>query len=391
MELKEKILRTIDDNNNEFREIALSIHENPELGFDEEFASNLLTEYLEKNGFVIERGVAQISTAFTAVWGEDNGPTIGIIAEYDALPDLGHACGHNIIAASAVGTAVAIKKAVPDFKGKIKVIGTPAEEGGGGKIYMIEEGIFDDLDVAMMVHPKNKTMVLRGGLACVGVKFKFYGKESHASSAPEEGASALEALLNSYNAINSIRQFMTDDVRVHGIVTNGGEAPNIVPNYCEAQFIIRAKDIKGLEIAKEKVYEAVRSSSRSLGCYSEIEEGLIYAERNNNVTLANLFKENWESIGVKVDPPPKIGGLGSSDIGNVGQITPTIHPYIRIGDNINHTHEFTRDSKSETGMAGLNYAIKGLALTTLDLVYNKSSLQEVKEEFVRWKESKNAN
>lgn len=386
---KQKIKDAVDNRDEELREIALKIHAHPELNFEEHKAAGWLTEYLENNGFSVERGVANLETAFVGTWeGTPGGPAIGILAEYDALPGLGHACGHNIIGTSAVGAAVALKDAFPNFPGTIKVIGTPGEEGGGGKIYMCDHGIFDVLDAAMMTHPRNATMVLRGGIACVGVTFKFYGKESHAASAPEEGISALDAMIGSFTAINSLREYFTDDVRVHGIVTNGGDAPNIVPGYCEAEFIIRAATRDTLVGVKERVFNAVRGASTAVGATCDIEEGLVYAERNNNVALAHIYQDNLESMGIEVVDPPKQGGVGSSDIGNVGQIVPTIHPYIKIGDNINHTHEFTEDTKSEGGMIGLNQGAKAMAMTTYDLCTNPDALQRVKEEFENWKASK---
>lgn len=389
---KQKIKDAVDHLDDELRDIALKIHANPELNFEEYKAAGWLTEYLEENGFAVERGVADLDTAFIGTWeGTSNGPTIGILAEYDALPGLGHACGHNIIGTSAVGAAIALKDSFPDFPGTIKVIGTPAEEGGGGKIYMCEAGIFDDIDAAMMTHPRYSTMVLRGGIACVGATFKFYGKESHAASVPEEGISALDALMGSFVAINSLREYFTDDVRVHGVVKNGGDAPNIVPGYCEAEYLVRAATRDSLIDVKERVYEAVRGASAAVGATCEIEEGLMYAERNNNVALAHLYQDNLESMGIEVVEPPKQGGVGSSDIGNVGQIVPTIHPYIKIGDSINHTHEFTEDTKSEGGMIGLNQAAKAMAMTTYDLCTNPEAMKSVTEEFENWKTKKKLN
>lgn len=382
---KQKLQLAVDNFDVELRRISLDIHANPELGYEEYKAAEWLTTPLERAGFKVERGVADLETAFIATWeGSKGGPTIGILAEYDALPGLGHACGHNIIGTSAVGAALALKDAFPDLPGKIKVIGTPAEEGLGGKVLMINKGVFDDIEVAMMCHPKNSTMVLRGGLARVSATFKFYGKESHAAAAPEKGISALDAVVNSFVTINSLRQFFTDDVRIHGIITKGGDAPNIVPGYCESKFLIRCSTRKQLEKVKEKVYTAVQNSASAVGAKCEIEEGLVYAERNNNVTLANIFKDNLISMGIEVSDPPKQGGLGSSDIGNVGQLTATIHPYIKIGEAINHTKEFTAASKSEGGMIGLNQAAKALAMTAYDLCNNPEYFQKVREEFDKW-------
>lgn len=387
---KNKLHSAVDERDSELRELALKLHANPELAFEEYKAVEWITHYLEQEGFHVERGVAGLETAFTAEWeGASDGPTIAFLAEYDALPKLGHACGHNIIATSAVGAAIALKDAFPNLPGKVKVIGTPAEEGGGGKIYMCEGGVFDDLDAAMLCHPLRDTMALLGGLAAVRTTFKFYGKESHAAFAPEEGISALDAVINSFNAINSLRQFVTDDVRIHGIITQGGDATNVVPGFCEAKFGIRCATKKGLEVVKEKVYDAVRHATAAVGAQCDIEEGLIYAERNDNLTMAGLMKENLELLGHDVKEPPKQGGLASSDIGNVGQIVPTLQSYIKIGESANHTVEFAEEAGSEIGMVGLNHAAKAMALTAFDLYANPAKLQAVKDEFEEWQRQQN--
>lgn len=386
---KQPLINEVDKRDDALRELALKIHANPELAFKEFQAATWLTDYLAAEGFQIEKGVAGLETAFVATWeGESGGPTIGILAEYDALPGLGHACGHNIIGTAAVGAALALKAAFPNLKGKIKVIGTPAEEDGGGKIIMCEHGIFDDLDAAIMTHPKEKTIVLRGGLACINAIFKFYGKAAHAASAPENGVSALDAMLSSFAAINSLREYFTDDVRVHGIIHQGGEAANVVPAYSEAEFILRAENTKKLAVVQEKVYNAVKGSSMAVGATCEIEEGLLYAERNNNLAMAKIHTENLEALGVEVFEAQKQGGVGSSDIGNVGQIVPTLHPYIYIGDARTHTPEFTEATKSEQGMIGLNLAAKSMAMTVYDLCTDQKALQSVKDAFEEWKRSR---
>jgi amidohydrolase len=387
---KKVLLDAVDAIDAELRDLALKIHRNPEVSFHEHDAVKWLTEPLENAGFTIEKGIANLETSFRATWeGEPGGPTIALIAEYDALAGLGHGCGHNIIGTSAVGAALALKAAIPHLKGKIVVLGTPAEEVGGGKILMVEEGIFDHVDVAMMCHPHKSTMVLRGGLACVDAVFKYYGKATHAAASPEKGISALDAVINTFVAVNSLRQFFKDDVRIHGIITKGGDATNVVPAYCEAEFLLRAETVEQLEIVREKVYAAARYSAEAVGAKIEIEEGLIYAERNNNQALALLFKDNLELLGEEVCEPPKKGGIGSSDIGNVGQVTATIHPYIKITDSANtHTPEFVEAACSEEGMTGLNKAAKALAMTAFDVCVNDSYLLDIRSEFEEWKRNK---
>jgi amidohydrolase len=389
-EQKGAIRQTVDSFDGRLRDIAQRIHAHPELSFHEVKAQGWLTEPLEAAGFEVEKGIAGLPTSFRATWeGSAGGPTIALLAEYDALPVIGHACGHNLIGTAAVGAALALKEACPELPGKIIVLGTPAEEEGGGKIIMCNEGVFDNIDAVMMVHPQNKTMVLRGALACVDATFTFHGRQAHASSSPEKGISALDAMINAFVSINSLRQFMKEDVRVHGIITKGGDAPNVVPELCEAVFILRAANVEELETVREKVYRAVRSAAEGVGATVDIAEGLIYAERNNNKALAEMFRSNLEQMGIEVVEPPAKGGIGSSDIGNVGQVTATIHPYIRLGDATTHTPEFCQLAGSEEGMVQLNQAAKAMAMTTYDLCVDTEAFAQVRLEFEQWKQQRN--
>ncbi|MGW7159599.1 M20 family metallopeptidase [Paenibacillus taichungensis] len=387
--MKQKIKETVDRLDSDLRELSLRIHANPELSFQEIQAQQWLTEPLEAAGFQVEKGISGLDTSFRAVWeGQSGGPTIALLAEYDALPRIGHACGHNLIGTSAVGAALALKEACPDLPGRIVVLGTPAEEEGGGKIIMVNDGVFNEMDAVMMCHPQQKTMVLRGALACVDATFTFHGKQAHAASSPEKGISALDALVNAYAGINSLRPYLKDDVRVNGIITKGGDAPNVVPELAEAVYIIRAKTVEELKVVMDKVYRVVRHAAEGVGATVDITEGLIYAERNNNKTLAGLFQQNLEDMGIEVHDPPQTGGVGSSDIGNVSQITAAIHPYIRLGDATTHTPEFARLAGAEEGMIELNRAAKALALTAFDLYADKAALKQVRDEFEAWKQQK---
>ena len=363
------------------------------MAFEEKNAVKLLTKPLKKKGFKIETGIAGLDTAFKAEWnyeGEERHPKVAFLAEYDALKEMGHACGHNLIGTTAIGAALALTEVCPKLPGTLMVLGTPAEEGGGGKIIMANEGVFDNIDAVMLCHPKNKTMVIRDGLALIHVTFKFHGKESHAAVAPEKGISALDAMINSFVAINSLRQFVKDDVKIHGIITKGGVAPNIVPKYCESEFLIRASTLKELEKVKAKVYRAVEHAAGSMGAELEIKEGLEYAERVNNKKLAELFGHNLKKLGEDISPPPKIGEVGSSDIGNVSHLTATIHPYIKIcSENIiNHTTEFKKAAASKRGLESMISAAKAMAMTGYDLFFKKQAFKEVRREFETWKTKK---
>lgn len=384
-EQKAQIIASVDLLAAPATELALNIHANPELSFEEVNSAAALIAPLRAAGFEIEEDLGGLPTAFRATYDSGKpGPVIALLAEYDALVNLGHACGHNLIGTASVTAALALKQVSQFLTGRLEVIGTPAEEEGGGKIILSDKGIFDDADAVMMFHPRDKTMVVRGGLACVDAVFKFYGKAAHAASAPQNGISALDAVIHTFNGINALRQLFTDDVRVHGIITDGGSATNIVPAYSEAKFLMRADTVKGLATVKQKVFDAARGAALMTGARLEIEEGLTYAERNNNLTLAGFFQQNLEAIGVEVVPPPLKGGIGSSDIGNVSQITAAIHPYIRIGDVLPHTPEFAVAAGSEAGLQGMLQAAKALAMTALDLCQDDTKLRAVREEFSNW-------
>jgi len=384
-EHKKNLIATIDGLSPQLTQLALTIHANPELSFEEVKSSAALIAPLHEAGFEIETQIGGLSTAFRATYDSGKpGPTIALLAEYDALEGLGHACGHNLIGTASVAAALALRLAYPDLCGKLEVIGTPAEEEGGGKIILADKGYFDHVDAAMMFHPRDKTMVSRGGLACVDATFKFYGKAAHAASAPQNGISALDAVIHTFVGINALRQLFTDDVRVHGIITDGGSATNIVPAYAEAKFLMRADTVKGLAIVKQKVFAAAQGAADMSGASLEIDEGMTYAERNNNLTLAGYFQQNLDILGVEVVPPPASGGIGSSDIGNVSQITAAIHPYLRMGDVLPHTPEFADAAGSPAGINAMLQAAKALAMTAVDLYQDPDRLRAVREEFSHW-------
>jgi len=382
---KEKIIYAVDELAQPMTQLAMAIHAQPELSFQEYHAAAALIAPLRAAGFEIEENVAGMATAFRATFnGSQAGPRIAFLAEYDALAELGHACGHNLIGTASVTAALALVRACPHIPGRIEVIGTPAEEEGGGKIMMVDGGVFQDVDAAMMFHPRERNMVTRGALACVDAVFRFYGKASHAASAPHLGISALDAVIQTFVGINALRQFFTDDVRVHGIITHGGSATNIVPAYAEAKFLLRAATVAGLKEVRRKVYAATRAAAEMSGARLEIEEGLTYAERNNNQALAGGFQRNLAALGIEVNEPPAGGGVGSSDIGNVSQVTAAIHPYLRIGDAMPHTPEFAVAAGSSAGIIAMLNAAKALAMTAYDLCAEPAFFLAVRDEFTQW-------
>ena len=383
--LKDSIIKEIDDNGSQLSELSLNIHANPELGFHEEKAASWLTQYLEKQGFSVERGICELPTAFKASYGRGK-PVIAILAEYDALPELGHACGHNLIAGVAVGAAVASKLAIDQFGGSILVIGTPAEEIYGGKIIMADRGAFNNLDAAMMVHPGRDNEAKCDFLALQALEVEFFGKAVHASLQPERGINALEAMLQSFAAINSLRQHIQKKTRIHGIITDGGAAANIVPAHSAANFLIRAENAAYLDELKQKVLNCFIGAATASGARLEYKWGDVrYAPMRNNLTMAQLFSQNMQSLGraMKITDPCEI--RGSTDMGNVSQLAPGIHGYVSIisPEVSHHSPEFASAAASEAGIFGLLDGAKALAMTVVDLISNPEILIKVKDEFQR--------
>ncbi|MFQ6121523.1 MAG: M20 family metallopeptidase [Dehalococcoidales bacterium] len=381
--LKTSVIDEIDARRHQLSELSLKIHSNPELAFQEVKAVACLTEYLRESGFSIEQGICGLQTAFRGSYGQGK-PAIAVLAEYDALPKLGHACGHNLIAAGAVAAAVASKSAIDQFGGTILVIGTPGEELYGGKIIMANRGAFAGVDIAMMVHPNVKNTATTKFLACQTLEVEFFGKAAHAAARPEAGINALEAMLQSFAAINSLRQHIKDKARVHGIITDGGEAANIVPAHSAANFIVRAEDDHYLDELKEKVLNCFTGAATASGARLKYRWGEVrYASLRNNLTLARLFRRNLQSLGRKVHLLDPTNSFGSSDMGNVSQLVPSIHPSVAIAQTkvLIHSPQFASAAASEAGVRGLLDAAKALAMTVVDLVANPEIVTRIKEEF----------
>jgi len=373
----------IDNQRRQLADISLKIHSNPETGFKEHKASNWLTQYLESNGFVVERGICRMETAFKASYGNRQ-PAIAILAEYDALPHLGHACGHNLIAAIAVGAAIASKGAVDKLGGSVIVIGTPAEEIHGGKVIMAERGAFNGVDIAMMVHPSTNDTATTRALACASLDVEFFGKEAHAAAHPEEGINALDAIILSFNAINSLRQHIRDDARIHGIITDGGQVVNVVPAHSAASFLVRAKDETYLEELKNKVLNCFKGAATATGADLKYSWGDVqYAPMRNNSVLANLFIANMNILGRSVKLVNPDQSFGSTDMGNVSQLVPSIHPSVAIapkGVSI-HSPRFAEAAASKSAIQGIIDAAKAISMTVIDLLSSPEIVKESNKYF----------
>jgi amidohydrolase len=384
--LKEKVVEHIDGIQERLTEISDEIHRNPELAFEEVLASKLLADELEKAGFDVELGAAKMETAILAVHpDQSDGPTVAILGEYDALPELGHACGHNLIAAAGLGASLALGSMKTDIPGKLIFMGTPAEEDIGGKIAMIDAGLFKKVDAAMMFHPSaGYTMVGRKGLALTEVNIEFHGKLAHAAASPEKGINALDAIIQTFNGINALRQHIISSSRIHGVITHGGVKPNIVPEFASASFYVRAaKDDYCKELVK-KVESCAKGAANATGAKLKFEViSPSYESRNVNKVMGELFVENLNILEEPVNPLPEGSGAGSSDIGNVSQVVPAIHPYISIADDsvAGHSQEFAAASASYHGHRGMLVAAKALAMTAIDLYTDTELMARVKEEF----------
>jgi len=382
-ELKDSVVREVEARRHQLRDLSLKIHSTPELGFQEVKAAAWLTQYLEENGFSIERGICKLPTAFRGSYGQRK-PVIALLAEYDALPKLGHACGHNLIAGSAVGAAVASKPVIDQLGGSVLVIGTPAEERGGGKAIMAERGVFNNVDIAMMVHPDVHDTATTQALASIGLDVEFFGKAAHAAANPEAGINALEAMLQSFAAINSLRQHIKSTARIHGIITDGGEAANIVPAHSAGHFTIRAEDNAYLDELKEKVLNCFVGAAAATGARLEYQWGKgRYAPLRNNPTLARLFRQNMQSLGRKVLLADPTKAFGSTDMGNISQLVPSIHPHVAIAPKevAGHSPEFAAAAASETGIKGMLDSAKALGMTVVDLVASPEIVSQIKQEF----------
>ncbi|MFC1903363.1 M20 family metallopeptidase [Chloroflexota bacterium] len=386
-ELKAQVISAVDTRRQQLGELSLRIHDNPELGLREAKAVAWLTDYLKKNGFSVETGICRLPTAFRATYGKGE-PVVAILAEYDALPGLGHACGHNLIATSAVGAGVAAKLAIDRFGGSVLVIGTPGEEIKGGKIIMADRRAFDGVDIAMMIHPGVADSAITYFLACQSLEVEFFGRPAHAAARPEEGINALEAMLQSFAAINSLRQHIKSTARIHGIITDGGEAPNVVPAHSAGTFIVRAEDDSYLDELKERVINCFSGAATATGARLEYKwQKVRYGPMRNNLTLARLFRRNMQSLGRRMQLSDPRNSIGSSDMGNVSQLVPGIHPSVAIAPMkvLLHSPQFASAAVSEAGLCGLFDAAKALAMTVVDLVANPEAVSRVKEEFRREK------
>lgn len=382
--VKEQAVNRIEELRGILGEICRTIHQNPELGFKEYKASSLLCGFLEEQGFAVERGCAGLETAFRAeMSGKEGGPVVGILCEYDALPGLGHGCGHNVIAASSVGAAAGAAAILKEFAGKIVVLGTPSEEGsGGGKQVMWDAGVMKDIDCAMMFHPGPETVVRDKTLAIQALRFTFHGRSAHGGAAQEYGRNAVEAVVQLFNGINSLRGHLKKDVNIHGIITKGGIAANIIPDLGEAEFGVRAATMSELKEVVERVSDCARGAALMTGCTVDIESlGMPYADLVANETLLSLAEKNLEELEIPIDVREAKEALASTDVGNLSHHIPAIQCMIGVGAPVlPHTPDFVGAVEGEKGVEIALRAAKTLACILADLLKSPELVEAAKEE-----------
>jgi amidohydrolase len=400
--VKTEAARVVDELAPKLKATSRRLFDRPELGYQEVEAADLLVGLLAEGGYVVRRGLAGLATAFQATWPPDerpNEPVIALLAEYDALPGVGHGCGHNIIAAAAVGAGLALARvskkarargeAAPGIPGRVTIIGSPAEEGGvegaGGKVVLVEAGVFGGVDAALMVHP-GVADAPSGRSSCrLALEVSFRGRTAHAAGSAHEGVNALEAVLQTFNGINALRQHMPGSVRIHGVVVKGGEVPNVVPDEGQIRLYVRAPSRSELEPAAERVRDCARGAALATGCRVDFREyAHTYIDFLANGPLDAAFGRNMAELGRPlVKPAEAARGLGSTDMGNVSHVVPALHAYIAIGEKaggpVPHSREFALASVSPQGEAALIVAAKALAMTCLDLLLSPEVLRAVEE------------
>jgi amidohydrolase len=374
----------VDANAQTLIEIAHKIHAHPELKFAEHQASAWLFDAVRLDGVSAEKNSGGLATSFRARFGSGAAPKVAILAEYDALPEIGHACGHNLIAAGALGAFLALHAERGALPGTVELVGTPAEEGGGGKITLLEAGVFRDVDAALMFHPFDRDLLAHITLANSWVEMTFAGKSSHAALAPWDGKSALTACMETFRLIDGQRVHMRDGVRVHGIITEGGIASNIIPERARAEFSVRALTMPELDRVAQIVERCARAAAMACDVEVTIHRRKGYRHMNNNLTLARRFGDHLTALGRSpIERDPSVG-TGSTDMGDVSHAVPSIHPWIQIcetNETTCHQRKFAASADSQRGFDSMLAAAKAMARTAADVLEDPTFARAVRHEF----------
>jgi amidohydrolase len=385
-QLKKEVCAAVEGMRGELLTLSHAIHAEPELALEEFKAAKRLTDGVEGHGLTVQRAAFGLATGYVAEFGKASGPNIAILSEYDALPGIGHACGHNIIATSGYGAAMALAKLGARLPGRVRYLGTPAEERFGGKEIMARLGAFDGTDAAMMMHPSNQNLVTMPCIAIAEVEAIYHGKSAHASAMPYRGLNALDAVVTAYQAIAQLRQHIRNTDRIHGIITEGGLAPNIVPERAACRFYVRAVDAHELAPLKARVQKCFEAGALATGCRLEALWGdTDYLDLKTNWPMADLYEANATALGREFFPVKDlpVGYAGSTDMGNVSHRVPSIHPMLAVapGGVIIHNPEFTRYAASDSGDAAVIDGAKSMAMTALDMMFDKARMETVRNDF----------
>jgi amidohydrolase len=385
-EAKLRIDQLVADHADVLIDASRRIHAQPELGFAEHHAAELLSQVLEDAGLQVERGAYGVATAFEGIAGT-SGPRVAVLCEYDALPGIGHACGHNIIGTAGVGAAIAAAALAEELGGTVVALGTPAEEGGGGKVVLGERGAYDHLDAALMVHPAGLDLARFDAIAIQQLEVTYHGRAAHAAAAPQAGRNALDAAVLGYVNVAALRQHIRPEERVHGIFTDAGQAPNVVPERSAATWYVRSPTVRGLHKLKARVLACLEAGAAAAGCTMEhawLEPA--YADMVDNEPMIELYRENVARTGRELaDPTATAGIVGSTDMGNVSHVVPSIHPMIAVSPPTVaiHTQDFVRYAGSEQGDRAVLDGARAMAGTIIDLWTRPGALEAARAAFDR--------
>ena len=384
--LGERAIRAIDDHRAELIALSLSLHADPEIGYQEHRSAAKLAAFLETNGFTLTRAYKDVETAYRGdATGNGNGPTVAILTEYDALPDIGHACGHNLIAMMGTAAAIGVRAVLDELPGRLAAVGTPAEEGGGGKVALVRSGGFDDVDIAMMCHPSSRTLSGRTSLASNRVDLEFTGKAAHAAAQPDRGINALDGVIQTFNNVNAMRQQLRPEARVHGIITSGGSAANIIPDHAMAKFSVRALDRRYQQEVLRRFIACAEGAATATGTKLKItvHENSAYENMVPSQPLAERWASHMRAMGQSVQTTLDDERMGSTDMGNVSQILPAIHPYIGVAPEgtPGHSTAFRDAAATPEAHAAALFAAKAMALVTIDVLSDHALLEQARADF----------
>ena len=381
--LKQRAAARIDAATAALDDLALAIHDHPEVAFEERFAAASLSDYLETQGQTVLRGAGGLETAFVTETKNGSGPTVAICSEYDALPGIGHGCGHNLIATAGVGAYLGVAAVSGELRGAVRLIGTPAEEGGAGKVKLHAAGVFRDVDAAVMFHPADADVLDPLMVALRVLDIEFRGKAAHAAASPYDGVNALDALMLGWGALNALRQLVRSDTRIHGMITDGGQASNIIPERAAARIVVRAADPSYLGEVRRRVLACFEGAAQATGAELRYEWGEAMDMVTTNQAMAAAFHANARSLGRELGPRRAGETSGSTDMGNISSLLPSIHPFLSVSEERVpwHSRDFAAAARTPRALETMHLAAKALAFTVIDLLATPDLLKRSRELF----------